>query len=64
MSIIKNLDTHTGMAETTLNGVVESECTYEIKDGMLILRTTTHDTIHISREMGKKLVNIIVDELL
>ena len=64
MSIVRKIDPHVGQEKTTLNGVVESDCTYEVVDEMLILRTTSHDTIHISREMGKELVKIIVDELL
>lgn len=64
MSIITQLDRHTGLSETTLNGVVNSEATYEIIDGILIIRTTTNDTIHITREIGKKLVDIINSELI
>lgn len=64
MSIITLLDRHTGLSETTLNGVVNSEATYEIIDGILIIRTTTNDTIHITREIGKKLVDIINSELI
>ncbi len=64
MSIITKLDRHTGLSETTLNGVVNSEATYEIIDGILIIRTTTNDTIHITRDIGKKLVDIINSELI
>ncbi|MCI5795739.1 MAG: hypothetical protein MR019_02565 [Ruminococcus sp.] len=64
MSIITKLDRHTGLSETTLNGVVNSEATYEIIDGILIIRTTTNDTIHITRNIGKKLVDIINSELI
>ncbi len=64
MSIITLLDRHTGLSETTLNGVVNSEATYEIIDGILIIRTTTNDTIHITRDIGKKLVDIINSELI
>jgi predicted polyphosphate/ATP-dependent NAD kinase len=64
MSIITQLDRHTGLSETTLNGVVNSEATYEIIDGILIIRTTTNDTIHITRDIGKKLVDIINSELI
>lgn len=64
MSIITKLDRHTGLSETTLNGVVNSEATYEIIDGTLIIRTTTNDTIHITRDIGKKLVDIINSELI
>lgn len=64
MSIITQLDRHTGLSETTLNGVVNSEATYEIIDGILIIRTMTNDTIHITRDIGKKLVDIINSELI
>ena len=64
MSIITKLERHTGLSETTLNGVVNSEATYEIIDGILIIRTTTNDTIHITRDIGKKLVDIINSELI
>lgn len=64
MSIITKLDRHTGLSETTLNGVVNSEATYEIIDGILIIRTTTNDTIHITRDIGIKLVDIINSELI
>lgn len=64
MSIITQLDRHTGLSETTLNGVVNSEATYEIIDGILIIRTTTNDTIHITRDIGKKLIDIINSELI
>lgn len=64
MSIITKLDRHAGLSETTLNGVVNSEATYEIIDGILIIRTTTNDTIHITRDIGKKLVDIINSELI
>ena len=64
MSIITKLDRHTGLSETTLNGVVNSEATYEIIDGILIIRTTTNDTIHITQDIGKKLVDIINSELI
>lgn len=52
------------LSETTLNGVVNNEATYEIIDGILIIRTTTNDTIHITRDIGKKLVDIINSELI
>ena len=64
MSIITQLNRHTGIAETTLNGVVDSIATYEIVENVLIVRTTTHDTIHITQEIGKKFVDIINKELL
>ena len=63
MSIITQLERHTGLAETTLNGVIDSSATYEIVDDVLIIRTTTQDTIHITQEIGRKLVNIIDNEL-
>lgn len=63
MSIITKLDRHTTNAETTLNGVIDSVATYEIVDNILIIRTTTHDTIHITKDIGEKLVNIINNEL-
>ena len=47
MSIITQLEKRTGLAETTLNGVIDSTATYEIVDNVLIIRTTTHDTIHV-----------------
>ena len=64
MSTITKLDRHTGIAATTLAGVVESEGTYEIFDDTLIIRTTSSDTIHITPEIGKQLIKIIEDELL
>ena len=64
MSIITQIERHTGLVETTLNGVIDSTATYEIVDNVLIIRTTTHDTIHITQEIGRKLVNIINNELL
>lgn len=64
MSIITKLDRHKTNVETTLNGVIDSDATYEIVDNILIIRTTTHDTIHITKDIGKKLVNIIINELL
>lgn len=63
MSIITQLERHTGLAETTLNGVVDSEATYEIVDNILIIRTTTNDTIHITQDIGRKLIDIINREL-
>lgn len=64
MSIITKLEKHTALEETTLNGVVDSIATYEIVDNVLIIRTTTHDTVHITQEIGKKLVDIINNDLL
>ncbi len=64
MSIITQIERHTGLVETTLNGVIDSTATYEIVDNVLIIRTTTHDTIHITQEIGRKLVDIINNELL
>ena len=64
MSIIRNLTPHTGIVKTTLEGVLDSECTYEIIDNILILRTSTSDTIHITPEIGKALVTLIVNSLL
>lgn len=64
MSIITKLERHIGRAKTTLNGVIDSAATYEIVDNVLIIRTSTHGTIHITREIGQKLVNIIKNELL
>ena len=63
MSIITQLERNNGLTETTLNGVINSIATYEIVDNVLIIRTTTHDTIHITHEIGRKLVNIIINEL-
>ena len=64
MSIITQLERHLGNSETTLNGVVDSTATYEIIDNILIIRTTTNDTIHISQDIGRKLIDIINRELL
>ena len=64
MSIITRLDRHSSLAETTLNGVIDSTATYEIADNVLIIRTTTHDTIHITKDIGRKLVTIMNNELL
>lgn len=69
MSRIKELKEHAGIAETTLAGVEDSQCTYEVfrdagQHPVLILRTTTNDTIHITPEIGKQLVNLIVEKLL
>ena len=59
MSIITQLERYSGYSETTLNGVLESAATYEVVDNVLIIRTTTHDTIHITKEIGKKLINLL-----
>ena len=64
MSIVRKIEPHVPEAETSLAGVVDSECTYEIAEGTLILRTTTHDTIHLTREAAKILKNIIDKEFL
>lgn len=64
MSIITNMKEYTGITHTTLAGVEKSECTYEIFENMLILRTTTHDTIHITPSIGKELIKLIVDNIL
>lgn len=64
MSVITRLERHAGLAETTLNGVIDSEATYEIVDNILIIRTTTNDTIHITQDVGRKLIDIINKELL
>lgn len=64
MSIITQLERHLGNSETTLNGVVDSTATYEIIDNILIIRTTTNDTIHITQDIGRKLIDIINRELL
>lgn len=63
MSIITQLERHLGNSETTLNGVVDSTATYEIIDNILIIRTTTNDTIHITQDIGRKLIDIINREL-
>jgi glucokinase len=63
MSVITRLERHIGLAETTLNGVIDSTATYEIAENVLIIRTSTHDTIHITQGIGKKLVDIINNEL-
>ena len=64
MSIITRLERHTGKTETTIEGVVNSTATFEVVDNLLIIRTSTHDTIHLTQEIGQKLVNIINNELL
>lgn len=64
MSMITQLRQHTGLVATTLNGVVDSTATYEIVENVLIIRTTTNDTIHITQEIGRKLTDIINKELL
>lgn len=64
MSIITKIDRHNSITETTLNGVVDSIATYEIVDGVLIIRTSSHGTIHITREIGIELTKIIINELL
>lgn len=64
MSLITKLERYAGLEDTTLNGVVDSTATYEIVDHILIIRTSTHDTIHITREIGTKLADIIGRELL
>ena len=61
--MITKLERYYGVAQTTLNGVVDSIATYEIVDDVLIIRTTTHDTIHITREIGRELIDIIHNEL-
>lgn len=50
---------HLPETETSLAGVVDSECIYEIAEGALILRATTHDTIHLTGEAAKTLKDII-----
>ena len=64
MSIVRKIEPHVPEAETSLAGVVDSECTYEIAEGTLILRTTTHDTIHLTREAANTLKDIIDKEFL
>ena len=64
MSIVRKIEPHVPETETSLAGVVDSECTYEIAEGTLILRTTTHDTIHLPREAAKTLKDIIDKEFL
>ena len=64
MSIITQLERHVGKTETTIKGVVNSVATYEVIDDFLIIRTSTHDTIHLTQEIGQKLVDIINSELL
>lgn len=64
MSIITELERYSGRAETTINGVINSTATFEVVDNLLIIRTSTHDTIHLTREIGQKLVSIINNELL
>ena len=64
MSIIRKITPHLPEARTSLKGVVNSECTYEIAEDMLILRTSSKSTIHMSKEAARTLVKIIVDELL
>lgn len=64
MSMITQLERYSGISDTTLAGVVDSEATYEIVNDVLIIRTSTHDIIHITKEIGEKLVCIIENELL
>ena len=65
MSIIREINAYTGDAETTLAGVVDSTATYEIVDNnIIIIRTSTSDTIHITREIGKEIINLIVNNIL
>lgn len=64
MSIVRKIEPHVPETETSLAGVVDSECTYEIAEGTLILRTTTHDTIHLTREAAGTLKDIIDKEFL
>ena len=63
MSIIRNIAPHVGQCRTTLNGLVESDCTYEIAEGMLILRSNS-PVIHISPAMGRELARIIEKDFL
>ena len=37
MSVITRLERHIGLAETTLNGVIDSTATYEIAENVLII---------------------------
>lgn len=65
MSIIREINAYTGDVGTTLAGVVDSTATYEIVDNnIIIIRTSTSDTIHITREIGKKIINLIVNNIL
>lgn len=64
MSKITRINSHNGITATTLNGVVDSIATYEIVDDVLIIRTSSYDTLHINKKICKELVCIIVNELL
>lgn len=64
MLIVRKIQPHVPETETSLAGVADSECTYEIAEGTLILRTTTHDTIHLTGEAAKTLKDIIDKEFL
>ena len=64
MSIVRKIEPHVPETETSLAGVVDSECTYEIAEDTLILRTSSHATIHLTREAARTLKNIITDEFL
>lgn len=68
MSIVRDIDEYRGHENTTLSGVVDCDCTYEIieenRQRILILRTSSHATVHITPNIGKKLVKVIVDNLL
>lgn len=64
MSIVRSLTPHVGIVPTTLAGVEDSECTYEVVDQVLILRTSTSDTIHITPEIGRQLIQLIESSLL
>ncbi len=63
MAIIQKITPYIGETKTSLNGVTDNECTYEIAEGMLILRSNS-PVIHISPEMGRELVRIIEKEFL
>ena len=68
MSVVRTMSTYEGQSKTSLKGTVDSDCTYEFVDGdngeyVLILRTTSHDIIHIPERKWPALLKIIVDQM-
>lgn len=59
MAIIRKLTQYNEPDATTMAGVVDSTATYEMFDGYLIIRTSTNDTVHISKDIGMQLVNLL-----
>lgn len=63
MAFIRKIEEYHGEDKTTLNGVVESDATFEFVEDVLIIRTSTCDTIHIRPGVGRELLDILVDYL-